>query len=339
MPERPDARSGTARRRLWVAARALVSVGLVAWLATRVPLGDVGQALGQMPALGLALALVVLIVQTLLGVLRWRRMLARTGAILPVSALWSDVLVSSAYNMVLPSSVGGDVVRALRCARRLNEPHHAFSTTLFERLVGVVSLAFVAVPGVAVVPGGRSLLAPALGLGALGVLALVVAPGPFRLLGKLLLARAPHLASFSEGIERDLRGPLGGLGARAEAFAWSIAYQAAGISILSACVLPLGDGPLLLAIYAGVPIVVVAAMAPVSVAGLGLRESLFVTVLGRLGVERPMALALALLWLASYLVLAALGLGAMWLLPPPPPPASAAGPDPEKGLPRARRAQ
>jgi glycosyltransferase 2 family protein len=326
-----------ARRRLWVAVRALVSAGLVAWLLSRVPIGEVGEALGRMPASGLALSLAVLIVQTLLGVLRWRRMLARTGAFLPVSALWSDVLVSSAYNMVLPSSVGGDVVRALRCARRLDEPHHAWSTTLFERLVGVVSLAFVAVPGIALVPGGRGLLAPALGLAAVGAIALVAAPGPFRLLSRLALSRAPLVASFSEGVERDLRGPLGGFGARAEAFAWSVAYQLAGISILSACVLPLGDTRLLLAIYAGVPLVVVAAMAPVSVAGLGLRESLFVTVLGRLGVDRPTALALALLWLASYLVLAALGLGAMWLLPPPPP--ASAGGTSEKGLAHAARAQ
>ncbi len=328
--------SPVARRRLWAAARALVSVLLVAWLASRVPLGEVGGALGRVPPAGLALGLVALLAQTLLGVLRWRRMLARTGARLPVGALWSDVLVSSAYNMVLPSSVGGDVVRALRCARRLREPHHAFSTTIFERLVGVVSLALVAVPGVLLVPGGRDLLAPALSLAALGALALVAAPGPFRLLGRILVARAPHLASVSEGVERDLRGPLGGAGARAEAFAWSVAYQLAGISILSACVLPLGDGRLLLAIYAGVPIVVVAAMAPVSVAGLGLRESLFVTVLGRLGVEPSLALALALLWLASYLVLAALGLGAMWLLPPPPPPNGGAA---EKGLAHAAQAQ
>ncbi|MCU0684067.1 MAG: flippase-like domain-containing protein [Polyangiaceae bacterium] len=331
--------SAAARRRLWLAARVLVSAGLVAWLASRIPIGEVGRALGQVPAIGVALALVVLIAQTLLGVLRWRRMLARTGAVVPVAALWSDVLVSSAYNMVLPSSVGGDVVRALRCARRLDEPHHAFSTTLFERLVGVVSLALVAVPGVALVPGGRGLLAPALGLAAVGVLALVAAPGPFRLLARLALARAPTVASFSEGVERDLRGPLGGPGARAEAFAWSVAYQLAGISILSACVLPLGDGRLLLAIYAGVPLVVVAAMAPVSVAGLGLRESLFVTILGRLGVDRPMALALALLWLGSYLVLAALGLAAMWLLPPPPPPTSTPEGDSEKGLAHATRAQ
>jgi hypothetical protein len=332
---------GAGRRRLATAARAIVSAGLVAWLASRVPLAGVGGALAAVPASGLGLALVVLGAQTLLGVLRWRRMLARTGARVSVGALWSDVLVSSAYNMVLPSSVGGDVVRALRCARRLEEPHHAWSTTLFERLVGVVSLALVAVPGIALVPGGRGLLGPALGLAAAGALALLAAGAPFRLLAGLALRRSPAVAAFGEGVARDLRGPLGGFGARAEAFAWSVAYQLAGISILSACVAPLGDRGLLLAIYAGVPIVVVAAMAPVSVAGLGLRESLFVTVLGRLGVERPVALALALLWLGSYVVLAGVGLLAMWLLPPPPPPRARAGGGggPEKGLAHAARAQ
>jgi hypothetical protein len=61
------------------------------------------------------------------------------------------------------------------------------------------------------------------------------------------------------------------------------------------------------AIYAGLPLIVIGSMLPVSIGGLGLRESLFVVVLGRLGVPAPTALGLGLVWLATYVLVAGPG--------------------------------
>ena len=48
-------------------------------------------------------------------------------------------------------------------------------------------------------------------------------------------------------------------------------------------------------------------MIPVTIGGLGLREGLFVAILGRLGVESDVALGLAAQWLASSVGFAIVG--------------------------------
>jgi hypothetical protein len=67
------------------------------------------------------------------------------------------------------------------------------------------------------------------------------------------------------------------------------------------------------AIYAGLPLIVIGSMLPVSIGGLGLRESLFVVVLGRLGVNEATALGLGLVWLATYVLVAGPGVALVLL--------------------------
>ena len=295
-----------------VALRAVVSITLVAFLVWKIPLRDVAASLRAFPVSGLLLSLLVMALQLVIGAMRWRRMLVRAGVREPLGRLIADVLVGSAYNMVLPSAVGGDVVRAIRAARRMPEPHHAYSTVLFERMIGIPSLAVVAAPGILVVPGGESLIKPTIAVAVVSALVLLFADAPLRKLSSLFAARAPRVASIGAGVAADLRGPLGTPGARAEAFAWSLLYQLMGISILTACIVPAWDAHLALAIYAGVPLIVLGAMLPITIAGIGLRESLFVVVLGRLGVPEAQALALSFLWLLSYVVLALPGIVLVW---------------------------
>jgi len=304
-------------------ARTVVSGALLGFLGWKVPLGTVWAAITQFPRSGLLLCLLVTVGQLLVGVLRWHRLLRRTGEEVRYRELLFDHLVASAYNMVLPSAMGGDVIRAYRGGQRLRHPHHAWATTLLERVVGVMCLALIALPGIAVVPGAEPLRLPSLALVAAGVLVLVAAKAPLRFVSKLALSRAPKLAALTEGVAADLEGPLGTAAARGEAFGWTLLYQALGLSILAAVVAPTGDRALIVAIYTGLPLIVIASMLPVSIAGLGLRESLFVLVLGRLGVREPVALALALVWLGTYVFLAVLGVICALVTPTPIPPSGA----------------
>jgi hypothetical protein len=317
----PAAASPPTKRSLFpLLARTLLSFGLVGFLAYKVPFATVWSALRRFPSSGLVLCLLVTVGQLLVGVLRWHRLLRRTGEHVRYRDLLFDHLVASAYNMVLPSAMGGDVIRAYRGGRRLAFAHHAWSTTLLERVVGVMCLALLALPGIAIVPGAEVLRWPSLALVGLGVIVLVAAKAPLRFLARLALSRAPRLAKLTEGVAADLEGPLGTAGSRVEAFGWTLLYQALGLSILAAVVAPTGDTALVAAVYTGLPLIVVASMLPVSIAGLGLRESLFVLVLGRLGVDQPTALALALVWLATYVFLAILGVACAFLTPTPIPP-------------------
>ncbi len=299
------------RRRLGALARVGLTVLLVALLLHVTPVTEVLAALRRFPWSGVLLGLCLMVVQLLLGVARWARMLQRVHAPQPFPRLLEDTLIASAYNLLVPT-LGGDVARALRCASRCKEPGHAWSTVLFERLVGVISLCVVAVPGLALVPGGEPLVLPTLVLALLGLAVLVLARTPLRWASSVLAARAPMVADIGAQSSQDLAGPLASWQARAEGLAWSLAYQLAGLSILAVCPMPSGDWTLVRAIYATLPLISIGTMLPVTLAGVGLRESLFVVLMGPLGVPRATALALSVLWLGSYVVLAALGI-LLWL--------------------------
>jgi uncharacterized membrane protein YbhN (UPF0104 family) len=88
-------------------------------------------------------------------------------------------------------------------------------------------------------------------------------------------------------------------------------YQWVALSILVVAGRGWGEPNLVLAVYAGVPIALVASMVPITIAGLGLRESLFVTVLGQMGLPPERSLALAFIWLGSNLACAFAGAAVM----------------------------
>jgi hypothetical protein len=148
----------------------------------------------------------------------------------------------------------------------------------------------------------------AIGIAAALMVVFFAASAPFRVLEKLLEKRLPDAAVRDlRGIVADLAGPLAGTGPRVEALAWSFAYQALGIAFVVAGARALGAPGHETAIVVGVPLVHVLSMIPVTLGGHGLREGLFVGVLGELGVASDVALGLAAQWLASSVLFAIAG--------------------------------
>lgn len=298
----------TRRSVLGRVAKALLSITLVAVLLWKVPVGEALDGLAALSSLTVSGIVALSFAFAAVAAIRWKRVLAHLGASQPYGVLVADTLVSSTYNMLLPTNIGGDVVRALRCSRRLDRGHFAWSSVLFERLVGVVALALLAVPGLALVPGHMRALGWAVAVAVLvSVVALVFAPAPFHLAGRVLASRAPVVAGVGESIADDLAGPLGKTVPRLETMFWSVVYQALGLGILVLVALDWGQPGMTWAIVGGVPLALILTLLPVSIAGLGVRESLFVVLLGQLGVESGRALSLALVWLASALMLALAG--------------------------------
>lgn len=297
-----------AHRVLGRAAKALLSVALLGLVVWKVPVRDALQGVTSLSWTALFAIVALSFAFPAIAAMRWRRVLHHVGVRHALWPLMADNLVASTYNMLLPTSIGGDVVRALRCGRRVERAHHAWSTVLFERLVGIVALALLSVPGLAMVPGPMRILGWAVAVTVLmSVALLVVAPAPLRWAGKVLASRAPVVADVGENVAVDLAGPLGRAIPRVETMGWSLLYQAVGIGILVVVAFDWGQPEMAWAILGAVPLALVLTMLPVSIAGLGVRESMFVVLLGELGVEASKALSLALVWLASALLLAVAG--------------------------------
>lgn len=294
------------RRGLGFALKVCVTVALLAFVLWRVDLAGVGGALALLGAQGAASALALTVLALVLGALRWRRALAWLGEDVPLRLLLADSLVGMTYNVLLPTSVGGDVVRGLRAAGRVRQAEHAWSSVVFERLLGLFALILLSTIGLFAAPteATRQLRWLAL-LGAGGVaVGLLVAPLPLRVAAWAARAGAAQLSEILERTAGALGGPLARVLPRLEMLGWSLLYQLVALSILWFAGLGWHEPGLLRAVFLGVPIALVAAVVPPSVGGLGVREQLFVVVLAPFGLGAERALALSFVWLACNLTLA-----------------------------------
>lgn len=321
MTERTRGLSKTALK----AAVTLLILGLVLW---KVPFRDLTARLAKLRASDIALLTVITIAQVSFGVVRWHRLLVRLGERPRFFSLYGDALVGLTYNMFLPTTVGGDVMRALRARGRVNKTHRAWSSSLFERIAGLLAMAVSGALAASIgigfdarIPSQIRVVAAVIAVAFLGVF--FFAAAPFRVLVRLLENRLPSAANDVRGIVSDLEGPLSTPAARMETLAWSILVQALGIAFVLAGARGLDAPGHELAILIGVPIVHVLSMVPITLGGLGLREGLFVGILGMLAVPADVALGLAAQWLASSLAFAVAG-AVVAVVDPSPAPAEAA---------------
>ncbi len=301
------------KRTLWVAFKILVTAALLAVLVTRVDLRTVAATLGTLSPLVIAVALLLTLGAVAVSAWRWHRVLAHLGEDVPFLALFADTLVGTTYNLLLPTSVGGDVARGIRSARRVADREHAWASVLFERVVGLLSLVLVSTVGLlyGLTQTLLPILVAALAMAALLAGGLVLAPTPLRLAARVSAWGAKGIGEFLERLAGAFAGPLARPAARLETLGWSLVYQVVALTIL----VPIGwawETPdLLRAVYLGVPIALVASTLPISLGGHGLRESLFVVVLGPFGLSPERAFALSLVWLAANLSAGLVGLVVM----------------------------
>jgi len=302
------------RERLWLAFKVVATAALLYWALRSVDLEGVVGVLGALDAVAVVSVVALTFAAVGVSAFRWTRVLQRLGERVSWGPLFGDTLVGMTYNLLLPTSVGGDVIRSVRCGARLEVREHAWASVAFERVMGLVSLALVSAVGLlnATARARNELLLLSVSLAGGLVLALLVAPGSLhwaaRLAGRLGMG---GLSSTLHRMADAFAGPLSKTGARLETFGWSLAYQMVSLAILFAAGrgwTDISTGELARAVFLGVPIALVVSTAPITIGGFGLRESLFVTVLAPFGIAADRAFALSLVWLASNLIGAAVGL-------------------------------
>jgi len=272
--------------------QAVISLGILAWLLRQADLAQVGAMVKAAHPGYLFGVLVLLTGSRLLMPLKWKLLLDATGVSVP---RWSLIRIyySSAFaGTVLPATVGGDAVRLVLVARAGVPVRPALFSILVERVVGLLVMAVLSVMGAWML--SRWAAVPDLPLDKLGLVFLVLAV--FSLVTVILLRRR-----------------LAGLRVYALVFFALLTAVEAGMLIGSALLtvralgLPLAAGYVL----AFMPIQILVARLPISLAGWGVHEAGFVYFLGQAGVPVSVGLAAGLLHHA--LLVLALAPGALGL--------------------------
>jgi uncharacterized membrane protein YbhN (UPF0104 family) len=303
------------KKALLLALKLSVTVGLLAYLFSRIDVASVAQIVAG-ASWGWTIAGLLLYL-ALQGLCAWRWVLL--ARVLNLDGAWTQFVryyyVGMFFNLFLPTGVGGDVYRCYYVARSAADWRRAILSVLADRGVGFGTMCLIA--AVATLAFGRVYLPAwmgwALGAGVLGVLALVavgiVARGRFA----AIWTSVPMVVEFFK--RPGLLVMVAGL---------SIVLQVLVIvvNILNGIALQL-DVPFVF-YFILIPLIAVATMIPVSLNGLGVREGAFVFFLAQVGVPEAQALSLALLWLGVLIASSLIG-GLVWMATPAPPKPAEAG--------------
>jgi hypothetical protein len=276
---------------------------------------DVGQALGLIRGArpGFLLAgVLVMAIPLAIGGFRWWLLLNSQGLTLPYHFVLRVHVAGFALSTVLPTSVGGDLLR-VGYTTRDGMVEAALATVLFDRILGVVGLLLVC------------------DLASLLLLARTGSPGLLTLAGSVSAIVAVCLLALTVESVYDRLSELAArvrflrFGERlirvADGVRWyrtrpRLILQTLGLSVLLWliyslvwCLLGAGVGSTapLLSYLVCVPLVALAVMLPVSIGGLGVRENSFVILMGHFGTSEASAAAVALLFLGVLAFYALIG--------------------------------
>jgi glycosyltransferase 2 family protein len=280
--------------------RILGSVALVTLVAWRLDWARLGAAFAGLRPWPWLLALGLFVLAQVLSSVRWRLLAVTLGFGGSIGRYCTYYLLGMFFNLILPTSVGGDVVRAWYLANQAEAPGRnpsssaaisvfadRFSGLILLIGVGCLALLFCPVP----LPGWvvtSVILVGAAGLGGLAALPLV---RPLLTRAPWLGPRALHLADMADACLAYARQPR----LLILTTLLSVAVQVINIAMVALVGSALGIEVAPLVYGVVVPLVTLVTLLPVSINGLGLREAAYPLLLAPVGVASTDAVALSLL--------------------------------------------
>jgi len=245
----------------------------------------------------LAAAFVLYLVGIVVRAYRWRILLTALNMDIPLAKLTALYFVGTFFNSILPTGIGGDVVRVHELSKQSKRPIESVGTVLLDRATGLLVLFLIALLAL---PFSHQLIAPnvvaailLLCLGSWAGLGLVLRQDWLERWGLLrIMARINKLRELYESVYTC--GPKAISGALAVSFVFNVLLIAVNYLIA----LSLGVEIPLWYFLLFIPLISFLLVLPISLSGLGVREGAYVYLFAQAGVSAPLALAMSLLFYA-----------------------------------------
>lgn len=281
-----------------------VSVGLLGYLLTVVDLDNLLAQLRNLDIGYLLLAWVLLLGQVGISALKWQRILRSDGVAMRLTFLFKTNLIGGFISLFLPTSFGGDVYRVV-AARGVNQDlAKSASSVVFDRLSGFFALISICMIGYVALPEQP--------YGALVALIYVVGVTGFLVSSSdtaIRLISAVEIAIVKKGVKilRSFRAYRTHRRLLTIVLLLAFAFQLNVVVINKVYTLALGievDFALLVVI---VPLIYLTEALPISINGLGVRESAFAFFFAMNGLTVEQGIAVSLLIVAERYLLGIAG--------------------------------
>ena len=276
-------------RLLLLIVKILVSAALLAVIIGKAGPRDILSHLQAMDLRFFFLVSLLHILLLLFTALRLRLLLDEER---PFWKLFSLCMIGSFFNHILPGAIGGDAVKAYYLYQDTQKRVSSMGSVVMDRYVGFCGLLSVGLVSGFVAFGELRLA---------GLHWLIPSLAVFFLAGSLLLFRlriGRRFAVVSDLYDYFSR-VLKNREAVLKAYVISIVIQAITIAMIYFTARGIGVRLPFTALFVFVPVIITVTMIPVSISGLGVRESAFVVLFGLAGVPAGAAASISFLWYLS----------------------------------------
>ena len=303
------------------AIKILVSVGLYAYIFSKVDIKHLWSIVKEANIYYFIVAIVVYAIVQAISAYRWYLLLQPLGIKITYPKLLSYYFLGMYFNFFLPTAIGGDVVRVYYLNKETRRLSASTASVFLDRDMGMAALLLMATT-VATISGTEFNGVPLAPIfGAIGIafiaanLALFYRP-TYNLLHRLL--RVFKMNKADEKIERlfesvnSYRGQ-GALLTGAMVLSLIVQVGCVLVNIVAADSIGLGTTNGWIDFLVFIPAIGLISMVPISLNGMGWRELSYIYLFKSVGAQEPQAATLALMWLAI-LVTTALPGGVIYIV-------------------------
>ena len=295
------------------ALRYLVGLAVLVALVCLADIRSVVTSLAYISLFDLFILIVLSFFLVLVSVIKWRIFLARLGIVATVTRLYRLYLVGYFVNLIMPSYLGGDVVRSLYIGANVDKVH-AVSATMLERYTGfiaMISMALIALLFAPNIPKELTIVVICTAL-SLVVVSVALFRGYTAKLARWINI-PERFVQILKKVEQSLRWGMIDCKLLLRAFLLSVTFHL--LTILNTAAvghavgwvdIPWGD------LFVVVPLILIVGALPISPQGLGIQEGAFLFFLHAVGASSGEALAVGLVLRAKSYLLAGLG-GFLWM--------------------------
>jgi uncharacterized protein (TIRG00374 family) len=278
--------------------RFALSAGLLVWLFRYISWIEIAQACQSANIGGLIAAFVVFVLINVLCLVRWNLFMGALDLKAPLGQIFRYFFIGLFCNLFLPTSIGGDVVKAIGLSHSIGQKAKVFASIVLDRLSGFGGLVVLALG--AYVLGHKVIDAPAVIYPVVALTGLSLAVGFMLFHDKVyafccqVFVKIPRLHAALMAMHADVvlmkrrkRTALGCVG-------MSIGAQILGAGMYYLLAVSLGQDVSFVYFLVFAPIVSAVSFLP-SIGGLGVREMGWVYFLSRVGVDKSVAASLSLI--------------------------------------------